>query len=195
LKLGAENRNKVIAAAVLGGLALVLVLRALFSTMGPEPAAPAPAATTAATTPQAKVVARKGMSRFLPRTGAARLDPTLDLDLLKISEDTKYAGSGKNIFVAQAEPIPQPKASPVTDNKPKPPPTPPPPPILLKFYGFASRPGEPKKIFLSQGEDIFIASEGEIVNRRYKILRISASSVEIEDVVTNNRQNIPLTQG
>ena len=195
MKLGTENRKKVILAAVLGVLAIIVVGRALFNMSGPEPAATSPAATAAASAPPAKVVARKGASRFAPRTGAARLDPTLDLDLLKSSEDKKYEGNGKNIFVAQAEVIPQPKASAVTDTKPKPALPPPPPPILLKFFGFASRPGEPKKIFLSQGEDIFIASEGEIVNRRYKIVRINTASVEIEDVMTNNRQSIPLIQG
>ncbi len=74
-------------------------------------------------------------------------------------------------------------------------PPPPPPPIPLKFYGFASKPGEPKKIFLSSGEDVFIAAEGEIVNRRYRVLHIGVNSVEIEDVLQNNRQTIPLTQG
>jgi hypothetical protein len=64
----------------------------------------------------------------------------------------------------------------------------------LKFYGFASKPGEPKKVFLSQGEDVFIASEGETVDRRYKVLHISPMSVEIEDVLSNNRQMIPLSQ-
>jgi hypothetical protein len=65
----------------------------------------------------------------------------------------------------------------------------------LKFFGFASKPGEPKKVFLSTGEDVFIAAEGDIVNRRYKILHIGTSSIEVEDVLNNNRQSIPLTQG
>ena len=72
---------------------------------------------------------------------------------------------------------------------------PPPPPINLKFFGFANKPGEPKKIFLSQGEDVFIAGEGDIVDRRYRILHITPVSVEVEDVLNNNRQSIPLTQG
>ena len=76
-----------------------------------------------------------------------------------------------------------------------PPPPPPPPPILLKFFGFANKPGEPRKIFLSQGEDVFIAGEGDIVDRRYRILHIGPGSVEVEDVLNNNRQTIPLTQG
>ncbi|HXY02772.1 MAG TPA: hypothetical protein VEI49_04300, partial [Terriglobales bacterium] len=97
---------------------------------------------------------------------------------------------------AQAE-IPKPVAPAVVE-QPKaqiPQGPPPPPPINLKFYGFASGPGEPKKVFLSQGEDVFIAGEGEIVDRRYKVLHINPMSVEIEDVLNNNRQSIPLTQG
>jgi hypothetical protein len=72
----------------------------------------------------------------------------------------------------------------------------PPPAIPLKFFGFASHPGEPKKIFLSKDPgDVFIAGEGEIVDRRYKVVRISSTSVEMQDlVVSGPPQNIPLTQ-
>ena len=60
----------------------------------------------------------------------------------------------------------------------------------------ASRPGEPKKVFLKSGEDVFVAGEGEMVDRRYKVIRISATSVEIQDVVNSGPpQSIPLTQG
>jgi hypothetical protein len=96
--------------------------------------------------------------------------------------------------------IPIPNATGATDN-PKdrpwtPPPVAAPPPIPLKFFGFASHPGEPKRIFLSKGDDVFIAGEGEIVDRRYKVVRISPNSVEIQDVVGSGPpQNIPLTQG
>jgi hypothetical protein len=118
--------------------------------------------------------------------------------LLKESEDTKYSGNGRNIFAAAAEPIPAPIAPGATDQAKAqyvPPTPPPPPPILLKFFGFANKPGEPKRVFLSQGEDVFVASEGDIVDRRYRVLHISATSVEIEDILNNNRQSIPLTQG
>jgi len=118
--------------------------------------------------------------------------------LLKDSEETKYSGSGRNIFTAAAEPIPRPKGNGTTDKTAvvhTPPPPPPPPPITLKFFGFASKPGEPKRIFLSQDGDVFIASEGDIINRRYRVLRITGTAVEIEDVLNNNRQSIPLTQG
>ena len=76
-----------------------------------------------------------------------------------------------------------------------PPPVPPPPPITLKFFGFANRPGETRKVFLSQGEDVFVAGEGDIVDRRYRVLHISPTAVDVEDVLNNNRQSLPLTQG
>jgi hypothetical protein len=66
----------------------------------------------------------------------------------------------------------------------------------LKYFGLSNQPGEPKKVFLSKGDDVFIAGEGEIVDRRYKVVRISPTSVDIQDVVGSGPpQSIPLTQG
>jgi hypothetical protein len=195
VNLGTENRNKLIAAAVLGVIALVFVARMLFPSTPSEPEATVAAAPVAAVPPPRPTGKTRPGARRQLAAPPHSIDPSLRYDWLKASEDTKYEGNGRNIFMAQAE-IPQVVAKVQTDDdKPKgPPPPPPPPPINLKFYGFASKPGEPKKIFLSQGEDVFIASEGEIVDRRYKVLHISPMSVEIEDVLSNNRQMIPLTQ-
>jgi hypothetical protein len=196
VKLGSENRNKLIAAGVLGGIALVLVARVLVLSSPPTPEARGvvPAVSPAPSRPVPK--ARPGSHR--PPGPPHSIDPSLRYDWLKASEDTKYEGNGRNIFLAQAE-IPQPVAKAQTDAEKakanEPPPPPPPPPINLKFYGYASKPGEPKKVFLSQGEDVFIATEGQIIDRRYKVLHILPLSVEIEDVLSNNRQMIPLTQG
>jgi hypothetical protein len=194
VKIGAENRTKLISAVVLMVLALILLGRWMFSSGGESPAAAnSPANVAAPTTlppaPRARV--RGGKANNSSRS----LDPSLRYDWLKASEATKYEGKGRNIFRAQID-IPRPEKIVRTD-VPPPQPTgpPPPPPINLKFFGFASKPGEPKKIFLSQGEDVFIAGEGEIVDRRYRILRISPMSVEVEDVLNNNHQSIPLTQG
>jgi hypothetical protein len=194
VKLGAENRNKLIAAAVLGVVALVLVMRMLFPSTPSEPEATGvvPAAPAAPARPSGKAHGARRVAAGPPHS----IDPSLRYDWLKASEDTKYEGNGRNIFLAQAE-IPKPVALGIEEEKLKaqgPPPPPPPPPINLKFYGFASKPGEPKRVFLSQGEDVFIASEGEIVDRRYKVLHISPVAVEIEDVLSNNRQMIPLSQ-
>ena len=98
------------------------------------------------------------------------------------------------IFQNQPEPPPIPKEiQPVINTGPPPPP--PPPPIPLKFYGFTGNKSGPKQVFLSKGDDIFIAKEGQIIDRRYKIIKIGPNSVEVEDVLTNNRQTLPLTAG
>jgi hypothetical protein len=74
---------------------------------------------------------------------------------------------------------------------------PPPPPIAVKFYGFANKPEEPKKVFLAAGEGaaqtIFVAQQGDIIDRKYRVVQIQPNSVLIEDVLHNNKQSIPLT--
>ena len=192
MKLGIENRKEVIALAVFGGIALL--------TMGYEfwPTSPTTARATAPTSATAKPSTRRSASGRIIPIVEPRLDPTLDLNLLSQSEEIKYQGNGRNIFVAGSLPIEAVKGNPATDvpKGPQAPPLPPPPPpITLKFFGFANRPGEMKKVFLSQGEDIFIAAEGDIVDRRYRVLHISPNAVDVEDVLNNNRQSLPLTQG
>lgn len=202
MKLGLENKKQTTWAAVLGVIAvLVVAYEVVPMLMGP----PTPSAQAAAPVVSSMRLSGRGGAKPGKKPKEENLDPTLRLDLLATSEQTKYEGSGRNIFVSQAEvEIPQPVAPGSPDAKPAeeqaaayhPPAPPPAPPIPLKFFGFASQPGEPKKIFLQQGEDIFVAGEGEIVNRRYKVLRIMPSAVEMQDVVGSGPpQNIPLTQG
>ncbi|MCU1295967.1 MAG: ponA (ponA) [Acidobacteriaceae bacterium] len=187
-----------IAATVLMVLAVLLIGRMLFSSgdTSSVAATSSPAASSLPVAPPARVVHVRPGAQQKAAHVARSLDPTLRYDWLKASEDTEYRGKGRNIFRAEAE-IPKIIQPPVTSQKApdSPAPPPPPPPINIKFFGFANKPGESKKIFLSQGEDVFIAAEGDIVDRRYKVLRITPMSVEIEDVLNNNRQSIPLTQG
>jgi hypothetical protein len=208
VKLGIENRNQRILAAALGVVALLVIAYEFMPS----------SSTIASTTPVTSATDSRALAGNAARPGvhhgsgstsgkkerpAQDLDPTLHLQQLASAEQVTYEGSGRNIFISQPDPvIPTPLAPGVTgsgDNKDAviriPQPTPP-PPIPLKFFGFANRPGEPKKVFLIKGEDTFIAGEGEIVDRRYKVVRISATSVEIQDlVVSGPPQSIPLTQG
>ena len=198
MKIGTENRKKTIVAAALLIVALFLVIRAFHG--GDEAPSPAqsPAATASRPLPgsaagQPKADATKTARK--PQVLLAQtLDPTLRFDLLKSSEDVTYKGTGRDIFRSQAEEAPIPKALP-PDKQPNVVQTPPPPPpIPLKFYGFASRKDGNKRIFLSKGEDIFVAKEGDIVDRRYKIVHIGTNSVEVQDVLTNYPpQTLPLS--
>ena len=197
MKLGGQNRTKFALAALLLAGAIALAVHS-FSGGGPAIAASRSAPAQPAQTRNApRRVSRAGNAQPVENS----LDPRLNLRLLASSESIEYAGNGRNIFLANAEPvIPKPVAPAITAGKGAPPPAaqpsgpPPPPPIPLKFFGFASNPGEPTKVFLSQGDEVFVAAEGQTIDRRYKVVKINPASVEIQDMLSNNKQTIPLTQ-
>ncbi len=193
MKLGAENKKKAITAAAL----LVFGVLVLYRGVSAPAAASRVRKTTsvqrsadASASPRSRNDAHPYVASLLKPT----LDPHLRLDLLAGSEGIKYQGSGRDIFEEHsADDIPKPVAPAVLVKKVEPPPPPPPPPpINRKFWGWASQPGEPKAVFLAQGENAFVAHEGDIVARRYKVLKINPNSVDIEDVLSSNRQSIPV---
>ena len=201
MKLGAENRTKTIAAIALGVVAVLLFAYEVSDWFGGSSNAAAPSASVQNANADDPIPAPRATKSRGPAgkkaSGDSSLDPSLKLDLLARSEGTKYEGTGRNIFKVFVE-IPKPVAPVVPTPGPSQPAVytpPPPPPIPLTFYGFATPSGGSKRIFLAHGEDIFVAKEGEIVDRRYKVVRISPNAVEILDVLSNNRQSIPLTQG
>lgn len=196
MKLRAEDKKKFRWVGVLFAIALLVVLNALRSLgwLGESVTTSASArpaqSTTAASANQKKAATPQGWE--------STLDPTFRSDLLAASQKVEYEGGKRNIFRMEAPPPPPPTPmpapiQPVRVEPQGPPPPPPPPPITLKFYGFANRSGEAKKIFLSDGDEVFVAKEGDIVNRRYRIVQISNTSVMVEDVLNNNRQPVPLT--
>jgi hypothetical protein len=213
VKLGTQNRKQLIFAGVLGAvLVLILVYQFIPSSSTSASTSTGAAAPVAAANPVTSVLSRATGSKASKSSATKKeklpqsLDPTLQLQQLAVIEQIKYEGSGRNIFISEADPvIPTPLApgqtgpgatTPEAAKIYTPPSQPAPAPIPLKFFGFASKPGEPKKIFLSKGEDVFIAGEGEVIDRRYKVVRISATSVDIQDVVSSGPpQSIPLTQG
>lgn len=142
----------------------------------------------------------------------ARIDPTLRLDLLEKVAAVPMMSGGRSLFdfgpdtVAAAKPkLPEPNIEVKPQRKmlgPEPPPPPPappvkppPPPINLKFYG-SSLPlrGGAKRVFCIQGEDILIPAEGDVIQRRYKIVRINQASVLVEDLDHKHSQTIPIDE-
>lgn len=199
MKLGFDNKRELAWMTGLVILAVVLAARYFFMADAPVSSAPK-TATKGVTAPSAsaQLAAARGRSKQISVLRRLRpsLDPSLRFDLLKSSEDKEYAGGKRNIFREYEEPVKIPEPVKEVINTPPVNTGPPPlPPIPLKYYGFASKPGEARKVFLSSGDEVFIAEEGQIIQRRYKILKITVSSVEVEDVLNNNKQVIPLTQG
>ena len=188
MKIGAENKKQLRFMIVL--LAILLVVGIYnFVDFGTSSAA-APATSTQV----AQSAKKPGTAQIVDNT----LDPRLHIPELAASQNVKYEAGGRNIFRMEELPITKPTTSVRTEmigppNLPTPTPTPTPPPIPLKFYGFASKPTEPKKVFLDDEGEVFVARQGDIVERKYKVVQINNTSVVIEDVLYNNRQTIPLT--
>jgi hypothetical protein len=85
---------------------------------------------------------------------------------------------------------------------PTPPPPPPAPPIPLKFYGFSqkdfeqrARAGGPRRgLFIKGADEIFVVSEGDLIDKRYKVVRIQEASATLEDTQFSKQQTIPIEQ-
>jgi hypothetical protein len=196
MTIGTENKRATAVAGVLLVLAGLLLYRGLRTPSEKLPvreASSAPASSTAKARPRST----RGYVGFLLEP---TLDPHLRVDLLAQSEGTAYEGSGRDIFSDHDDDIPQPvapglmassDAPPAWPLAPAPPPTP--PAMNLEFWGWVSVPGESKAVFLAQGENGFVAHEGDIVARRYKVEKIGSRSVEVEDMLSNYRESIPVT--
>ena len=223
MKIGTENRKQLYLAGGLGFFALLAIYplyNELFG--GPStPATPPPpvirdatpgktVATTGSSGSGSKGVSAPpgfvvGGSKSAQRVGSGglQLDPTLHMEAMRVTESLVYTGSGRNIFAAgpaptelavvekpkfSARPAPAPPSPPPVPSGP-----PPPPPINLKFFGTATTPNGVRRAFLLNGDDVFLASAGDVVQRRYRVVAINANSIQVEDIPNTNKQMLQLT--
>jgi hypothetical protein len=200
MNLGTGNRRQTITAVTLGVLALgacFYIYEELFATGGWTST---PASTAVAPAPVRPASETGGQHAARPVATTGTLDPTLHMQAMLVSEAVVYSGSGRNIFSAQSAPplvkIPEPVASarpaPPIPCPPNCPPPPPPPPIDLKFFGVEWGPNGARQACLLHDDAVFIASPGDVVLRRYKVLSIDAKSIQVQDMQNNNTQMLPL---
>jgi len=192
-----EEKKKRNWAIGLGSVAAVLVVYQMFNLLGGSSTAPPPAQPVITTVGKPKVngPAAKQLS-------SAQLDPTLHMEAMLVTESLVYSGSGRNIFSGEEEappppPPPKPNFSAHNDGpKPPPPPKPGPPPlppIPLKFFGTSVSHSGIRSAFLLNGDDVFIAAVGDIVERRYRVVSIAENSILVEDIPNTNKQTLPRT--
>ena len=210
MKVGTEDKKKLrlaIVAGFLGLIALGVIYNELFGGPSAPPPASAPVVVAApAAVGAAPAASGKGSGAAARKLGttAAQLDPTLHMEAMLATESLVYRGSGRNIFAAGAEPaavkaiaVVQPKfpARPNLTPVNQPvvnPGAPPPPPIHLKFFGTATAANGSRRAFLLNGDDVFLASPGEVVERKYRVVSIALNSILVEDIPNNNKQTLPL---
>ena len=208
MKVGTEDKKKLIAAGVLGFFAIFAGWY-LYSTLfgGPATTPPAPVVTTSATVKSA--TAKSTASAPLVAGGAQKvgstsgqLDPTLHMEAMLVTESLLYSGTGRNIFAAgpaeDTTPVKMEQAkftarpAPPPSMAPRPPAVSGAPPVNLKFFGTVTSANGLRRAFLLNGDDVWLASVGDIVERRYRIVSITATSILVEDIPNSNKQTLPL---
>jgi hypothetical protein len=118
-------------------------------------------------------------------------NPQLHTEAVGRARKTEYKSGGRNIFSRELPPPPAPI-------HPKPDPIPQPVPVIkeepkvsplpVKFYGFGTVPnGTVRLAFFTNGEDIYVVAEGELLLNRFRILRIGNTNLEYEEVSTGLR--------
>ncbi len=199
MKAGTEDRKKLIAAGSFGVLAVGYLLYTLLGSSGSPDVSASPPVTIVTTARPAPPSSQPAAS--VNRQAFSRLDPTLHPEGMLLTESLVYFGSGRNIFLppgaasAQAVVIPRPLASAryVPPSAIASTTAPSLPPIDLRFFGTSTSRDGKRQAFLLRGDDVFIASQGDVVSRRYRVGSISASAVEVTDLSSNNTQRLPMS--
>jgi hypothetical protein len=68
--------------------------------------------------------------------------------------------------------------------------------IPLKFYGFANPaaqgPGKGKQGLFLEGDNVVVASEGELVDHRYLVVELTPVTARLEDTQLKQGQTLPV---
>ena len=126
--------------------------------------------------------------------------PAVHLDALEGPRPQPDA-TDRDLFRFKPKPPPPPLPPPPRTTKPAdapvlsgPPALLPQPSIALTFIGVVEAPERPGKIaVLSDGRDVFHGREGDIIEGRYRILKIGAESIDMAYLDGRGRQTIRLS--
>ena len=173
-----------------GGIVAALV----FAIWMLRPASPPPSAAGAAARP-------RGARGAASQNASADPVPAVKLESLTSSRrgpaepprnpfryEPKAPPPAPTPVAAPPPPIDAPKAGPVVPAGP-----PPLPPIQLKFIGMLERADGVKWAALTDGKNVMQGKDGDIIDGRYRIVKIGTESVELTYVDGRGRQVIRLT--
>ena len=66
------------------------------------------------------------------------------------------------------------------------------PHMPLRAIGYQDRIGVGPEAYLTDADDVFIVHDGDVVSRRYKVLKITSMIVEIQDGASGERAQLPI---
>jgi hypothetical protein len=123
-------------------------------------------------------------------------NPALRMDVLQRFLSLEYKGTHRNIFSSSLPPPPQPVQKIVPVNTAPPVPTGPLPlTVDAKYFGFVSdSAGSHRRAFFAtaNNEDVFIAGEGDTLMGRFRVVRITNTSADVEEVSTGRHATLAL---
>jgi hypothetical protein len=134
-------------------------------------------------------------TRFTP---VAVDNPALRLDILKRFLALEYKGVHRSIFSASLPPPPAPPVSKVPVNVVAgPPPGPPPLTVDAKYFGYVSdMSGSHRRAFFAtpNNEDVIIAGEGDTLLGRFRVIRLTNTTADVEEVSSGRRATLTLEE-
>jgi hypothetical protein len=130
-------------------------------------------------------------------TGPAPVVPVVDLNLARLrAAGGELQASERDPFRFRPKPpppVPRAQAPPIVFAPPVDSGPPPPPPIPLKYIGMITLGGQRIAAFTDGRGNTFNGKEGEILEGRYRLLRIGQDSVDVAQLDGRNRQTIRMT--
>ena len=126
-------------------------------------------------------------------------DPSLHLGRLARIREMGYSGTHRNIFSATPPPPPPPSKTAQMKKtaaamRPTGPVAPPALQVPLTFYGMAIDPKTGRKLaFFTSGDKVQIASEGQTLLGKFRLMKIGNNSVEFRDVSSGRTAVLTMT--
>jgi hypothetical protein len=127
-------------------------------------------------------------------------NPALRMDILQRFLNLEYKGVHRNIFSATLPPPPpppQPVKQPPVNGAPAVPTGPPPLTVDAKYFGYVSDAGgSHRRAFfaVNNSEDVFIASEGDTLMGRFRVVKLTNTTADVEEVSSGRRATLILEE-
>ena len=127
-------------------------------------------------------------------------NPALRMDILQRFLNLEYKGVHRNIFSATLPPPPQPlkplrvNAAPGAGAVPS---GPPPLTVDAKYFGYVSDDhGNHRRAFFAtnNNEDVFIAGEGDTLMGRFRVVKLTNTTADVEEVSSGRRATLTLEE-
>ena len=125
-------------------------------------------------------------------------NPALRLDIQQHFLSLEYKGAHRNIFVATLPP-PPPLPTPVAPVIVAPPVPTGPPPLTVdaKYFGFVSdTKGSHRRAFFAtaNNEEVFVAGEGDTLLGHFRVVKISSTTADLEEVASGRRATLTMEE-